>query len=281
MLLYLSIENIFDRLKKNLSLKIRMMTQKIKIFSLFFLCSFLFGCAHKNPLTEFQFQIVTAPPYVLASWYRIEAPGEPVRIYIEGDGHSFDAYNRPTNNPTPHSTFLRDIAAKDPHSNVVYLARPCQYLQTSTCSQNDWTCARFSSQIINSMEQTVNLFSKKARTQKIVLIGYSGGAQVAGLIAIKQPQKIQKLITIAGVLDQEAWTTYHNDTPLTGSLNLNNYKEILKDIPQIHFVGEKDKVVPLSLTKEFVQDDTKIVVVPKANHQDGFNKILNDIYQSN
>ena len=258
-----------------------MMIKKIRIVSVFLLCTLLMGCAHKNPLTEFQFQTLTVPPYVLASWYRIEAPGEPVRIYIEGDGHSFDAYNRPTNNPTPHSTFLRDIAANDPHANVVYLARPCQYLQTSTCSQNDWTCARFSPQIINSMEQSVLLFLKKARTNNAILIGYSGGAQVAGLIAVRHPQKTQKLITIAGVLDQEAWTSYHNDTPLIGSLNLRNYKEELSTIPQIHFVGEKDKVVPNSLTKEFIQDDSKIVVVPKANHQDGFGKILNDIYKSN
>ena len=258
-----------------------MMIKKIRIVSVFLLCTLLMGCAHKNPLTEFQFQTLTVPPYVLASWYRIEAPGEPIRIYIEGDGHSFDAYNRPTNNPTPHSTFLRDIAASDPHSNVVYLARPCQYLQTSTCSQNDWTCARFSPQIINSMEQSVLLFLKKARTTRAVLIGYSGGAQVAGLIAVRHPQKIQKLVTIAGVLDQEAWTSYHNDTPLTGSLNLKNYKEDLSTIPQVHFVGEKDRVVPVSLTKEFIQDDSKIIVVPKANHQDGFNKILKDIYQSN
>ncbi len=281
MLLCLSIENIFDRLKKNLSFKIKMMIKKIRTFSLFLLCILLTGCAHKNPLTEFQFQTVTAPPYVLASWYKIEAPGEYIRIYIEGDGHSFDAYNRPTNNPTPHSTFLRDIAAKDPHPNVVYLARPCQYLQTSTCIQNDWTCARFSPQIINSMAQSINLFAKKARSQKIVLIGYSGGAQVAGLIAVKQPQKIQKLITIAGVLDQEAWTSYHKDTPLTGSLNLKDYQDSLSSIPQIHFIGEKDKVVPPHLTKTFVQDDSKIVIVPKANHQDGFEKVLNDIYQSN
>lgn len=239
------------------------------------------GCAHKNPLTEFQFQTVTAPPYVLASWYRIDMPGHPIRIYIEGDGHSFDSYNRPTNNPTPHSTFLRDIAANDPHPNVVYLARPCQYLQTSTCTQNDWTCARFSSQIVNSMEQSVLLFAKKARTSQIVLIGYSGGAQIAGLIAVKQPQKTQKLITIAGVLDQEAWTHFHKDTPLTGSLNLKDYKDILATIPQVHFIGEKDKVVPPHLSKEFIQDETKIVIVPKADHQNGFEKALNKIYQNN
>mgnify|MGYP003289544023 CR=1 FL=1 len=257
------------------------MIEKIK--TIFFVFSFLFlsGCATKNPLTDFQFQTLTAPPYVLASWYRIDAPKEPLRIYIEGDGHSFDAYNRPTNNPTPQSTFLRDIAANDPNPNVVYLARPCQYLQTGTCTQNDWTCGRFSPQIINSMEQSVNMLAKKAQTQKIILIGYSGGAQIAGLIAVKNPKRVQKIITIAGVLDQEAWTSYHKDTPLTSSLNLKNYQDTFNQIPQIHYIGKKDKVVPPILTYNFVSDTNKIVLVEKADHQDGFGKIYQDIYKDN
>ncbi len=255
------------------------MIKKInKIFITLFLL-FVSGCANKNPLTEFQFQTLTVPPYVVASWYRITEPGMPLRIYIEGDGHSFDAYNRPTNNPTPRSTFLRDIASKDPNPNVVYLARPCQYLQTSTCTQNDWTCARFSPQIVNSMEASVHLLSKKARTKDLILIGYSGGAQIAGLIAVRNPKQIQKIVTIAGVLDQEAWTTYHQDTPLTGSLNLKDFQSIFKTIPQKHFVGGKDKVVPVELTKTFVGDDTKIVILPKADHQNGFDSIVQEIYQ--
>ena len=254
-----------------------------KIKTILFVFSFLLlnGCATKNPLTDFQFQTVTAPPYVLASWYRIESPGDTLRVYIEGDGHSFDAYNRPTNNPTPQSTFLRDIAAKDPNPNVVYLARPCQYLQTSTCTQNDWTCGRFSPQIINSIEQSVNVFMKKARTNKIILIGYSGGAQVAGLIAVKKPNNTQKVITIAGVLDQQAWTSYHNDTPLTSSLNLKDYQDKFLQIPQIHYIGGKDKVVPPVLTYNFIQDKNKVILVEKADHQNGFDKIYSEIYQHN
>lgn len=239
------------------------------------------GCAHKNPLTEFQFQTVMAPPYVLASWYRISEPGSPIRIYIEGDGHSFDAYNRPTANPTPTSTFLREIAANDPNPNVAYLGRPCQYLQTNTCTQDDWTCGRFSPQIVNSMEQSVLQLSKKGQTKDIVLIGYSGGAQIAGLVAVRHPQKINRIITIAGVLDQQAWTSYHNDSPLDKSLNLKNYEEIFNQIPQTHFIGKKDRVVPNHLTESFVKDKSTIITLEKADHQKGYDSALNQLYQLN
>ena len=257
------------------------MFQKIKTILLFSLLLIATGCAHKNPLTDFQFQTLMAPPYVLASWYRIQNPGEPVRIYIEGDGHSFDAYNRPTANPTPQSTFLRDIAANDPNPNVAYLGRPCQYLQTSTCSLDDWTCGRFSAQIINAMEQSVLQLAKKSQTNNVVLIGYSGGAQVAGLIGVRHPQKIKKMVTIAGVLDQEAWTTYHGDTPLDRSMNLADYQDVYHQLPQIHFIGKKDTVVPNHLTENFVKDKSTIVIVEKADHQKGYQSIIQQIYQSN
>ena len=258
-----------------------MFSKKIKtalLFAFFVLAS---GCAHKNPLTDFQFQTVMAPPYVLASWYRISELGAPIRIYIEGDGHSFDAYNRPTANPTPKSTFLREIAANDPNPNVAYLGRPCQYLQTNTCTQDDWTCGRFSPQIVNSMEQSVLQLAKKGQTQNIILIGYSGGAQIAGLVGVKHPKMMNRIITIAGVLDQEAWTAYHQDTPLNKSLNLRNYKEIFDQIPQTHFIGKKDRVVPNHLTENFVQDKNTIITLEKADHQKGYDSVLKQIYDLN
>ena len=50
-----------------------------------------------------------------------------VKIYIEGDGHSFNAHGFPTSDPTPHSYFLREIAFADKNNQVTYLARPCQF----------------------------------------------------------------------------------------------------------------------------------------------------------
>lgn len=232
----------------------------------------LSACATRNPLTEFHFQTLTTPPYILATWYRIDAPTQPIHVYIEGDGNSFNAYNLPTDNPTPTGTFLRDIAANDPYPNVIYLARPCQYLQTSTCAVTDWTDGRFSEQIVHAMTQALQAYLKKAQTDKAVLIGYSGGAQIAGLVAVRKKQYIQKVITIAGVLDHKAWSEYHHDSPLLRSINLKDYKKDFQSIPQIHFVGTKDSVVPNHLTKDFIQDPDKIIFVNGADHQKGFDR---------
>lgn len=237
----------------------------------------LTACAGKNPLTDYRFQTQTVPPYVVASWFKINAPGDTLRVYIEGDGAAFTVKGRPTDNPTPTDTFMRRLAAEDPNPNVAYLGRPCQYLQTGACSETDWTDGRFSEKIVSSMERAVLNLMKKARTKQVVLIGYSGGAQIAGLIAVRHPQDTVMVITISGVLDHRAWTQFHQDAPLSHSLNLADERAAFAKIAQHHFAGAKDEVVPPDMITDFAGKDL-VTVVPKARHNKGFEKIAPEIY---
>ncbi len=254
------------------------MIQNMKKYLCLLFVFLLTGCATSNPLTDFRFQTQTVPPYIVASWHQINQVGKPIRIYIEGDGNAFDAHGYPTDNPTPNSDFLRQIAARDPNPNVAYLGRPCQYMLAGDCSVKDWTTGRFSPQIVSSMNQAINALMKKAQTNKAVLIGYSGGAQIAGLIAIQNP-RISEVITIAGVLDVDEWASYHHDTPLSDSLNLYDYKKSFDKIKQRHYVGGKDTVVPPQLTQKFVSNPSTVIIVPKATHNKGYESIYNELYQ--
>ena len=260
------------------SKKIFAITQGMKKIIITFLALILGACAHKNPLSDMSFQTTMAPPHVVASWYKITAPGEAVKIYIEGDGNAFDSNGVPTDNPTPKGEFMRRLAAGDPSPNVVYLGRPCQYLQTGVCTEKDWTTGRFSKTIIDSMDQTVKVFMKKARTKEVVLIGFSGGAQVAGLVAVRHPEQVKKWITVAGVLDPKAWAEYHGDKPLKDSLNLRDWKKNLKKIPQVHYVGSEDDIVPPELVREMAEPEN-IRVIKGAGHGSGFEKIYPEIYE--
>lgn len=244
------------------------------------LCFLLLGGCHtSNVLSDYRFQTQTVPPYVVASWFKIEKPTDMLYVYIEGDGNAFNVKGQPTDNPTPKDTFVRQLAANDPRPNVAYLGRPCQYLQAGACQQTDWTTGRFSEKIVTSMERSVLNLMKKAQTKKVVLIGFSGGAQIAGLIAVRHPKSIHKVITIAGVLDHHLWTQHHQLMPLEHSLNLVTQKHIFKTIPQHHFVGEKDDVVPASLVQDFVEDSQQITIVKRATHHKGFERVAKDIYQ--
>lgn len=224
-----------------------------KIFAYLSLMIFLTGCVHRNVLTDFNHELVEADPYVLSTWYKITDPGKPLVVYIEGDGHSFNANGTVSSNPTPKSIFLREIAANDPRANVVYIARPCQYFQTEACSAADWTTGRFSQKILDSTDVAVKSFMKKAKTEKIILVGYSGGATLGGLIAVRHPNQILHFSSIAGVLDHKQWTEYHKDLPLSDSLNLVDFRSLFLTIPQHHYVGAKDSIVPPVLTQAILE----------------------------
>ncbi len=197
--------------------------------------------------------------YQIATYQRFGDPASPIHIYIEGDGNSFDARGWPTDDPTPHGTFLRDLAVADTNPNVVYMGRPCQYIKTPNCSRTDWGTGRFSEKIINSMSGAV---SQIAKDRPVVLIGYSGGAMVSGLILERKPElNVQKWITIAGVLNHGDWTSFFGDVPLSGSLDLN----ALPQVSQVHFIAPRDKVVPNELSYKWLADK-ELVVVSGATH---------------
>ncbi|MBO7332804.1 MAG: alpha/beta hydrolase [Alphaproteobacteria bacterium] len=234
----------------------------------------LTGCATPNPLKEMRFMALSANGYTLFTTYQIKQMGEPLRIYIEGDGHAFDGRGRPTSDPTPKGTFLREVVAQDKSPNVVYLGRPCQYIKSTRCQVSDWTTGRFNADAVTSVQEVILTLMKKAKSQKVTLIGYSGGAQMAMFFADKYPEKVEEVITVAGVLHHEDWTKWHGDLPLDLSVS----SPTLPNVPMRHYVGSKDRVVPVELFKNWVEDET-LIEVKGASHNKGFEKVYDEIYR--
>ncbi len=238
------------------------------------LCLFFCSCAKNITVpAEFDYREVSAGAYNLACWQKISNEKSPVHIYIEGDGNAFNGYGYPTADPTPKGTFLREIAFNDPNDNVIYLARPGQFVKDQNKNQTDWTTGRFSKKIVDSVSLAVNEMSKG---KQVVLIGYSGGALLSGLIINENPNlNVVKWITIAGVLNHTKWTEKLNLPPLKDSLDL----AYLPKVKQVHLAGEKDKIVPVELTKSIVPAQD-LIIVPKATHNTGFDKYYSIIYSS-
>lgn len=160
---------------------------------------------------------------------------------------------------------------------MIYLARPCQYVKSPICSQRHWTTARFAHEVVNAEYEAIKQI---AGAHPVILIGFSGGAQIAGLVAsAKNGLNIKKIITIAGNLDHLAWTQYHNLLPLNESMNLADYRHQLAELPQIHYVGTKDKVIPPVLTEQFVGNEDLIIKVKNASHNSGWKEIYQKIWR--
>ncbi len=225
----------------------------------------------------FEKEIVRTDTFLLTAYKRLTEPGKPLHIYIEGDGYAWVTRNRVSGDPTPREPMMLSLAAEDPAPNVVYLARPCQYTpsaQNPKCNEFYWTDGRFSEEVVRSMDQAVSYFVEKAKAPGVDLIGYSGGAAVAVLVAARRTD-ISSLRTIAGNLDPGLVNRYHEVSPLEGSLDPMEVAPQIASLPQLHFVGGDDETVPFEVVGSFLKqmgDERcfRIKTVPDASHKNGW-----------
>lgn len=176
-------------------------------------------------------------------------------VYIEGDGYAWVDGQFPSNDPTPLTPIALQLALKQPSGAVAYLARPCQYIGAGTnaaCTKSVWSDARFSQQVVTATSDGIDQLKAQTGATKITLVGYSGGAAVALLVAA-QRSDITQIITVAGNLDPHAWSKQLKLQPLTGSLDPATAINKTSHMPQVDFVGGKDRVVPAALTENFAK----------------------------
>lgn len=215
---------------------------------------------------EYSYIPIKTEHYTLASLQKIKDPKAPIKIYIEGDGNAYDIRGNPSADPTPKSRFLRDIAIADPSDNVVYLARPGQFIKIPSENRHEWTDERFSQKNINNLTQAIKTISGE---NEIILIGYSGSALISGIIINQNPDlKVKEWITISGLFNHNEWTQYFKYRSLRSCEDLNK----IPDIKQIHFIGKKDRIIPYILSIKNLPENS-FIIIDNAGHNSGFEEI--------
>ena len=223
---------------------------------------FLAGCSSSTSLSGIQ-QIsakgqfiekhIQAPPFLLTSYEKINDKNGMAHIYIEGDGRAWLSKKRPSLDPTPKNPVAFKLAAKDPTHNVVYLARPCQYtkmINGTPCDQKYWTSHRFAPEVIEAMNNALEDIKQRHQLTRFHLIGFSGGGNIAPLLANRRDD-ILSLRTVAGNLDHQLQSKIHNVSPMLHSLSAKDIAHHISHIPQIHFIGREDKIVPYPLYESY------------------------------
>jgi hypothetical protein len=234
----------------------------------------------------FEKQKIQTSYFILTSYLKPDTSSDDIIIYIEGDGFAWSSRRMPSGNPTPKDPVALKLAVVDEQKNIAYLARPCQYISEKEEINHDskyWSYARFSEEVIGSMNEAVEVLKNKVSAKSITLIGYSGGAAIAVLIASRR-NDISEIITVAGNLDHAAINAYHKVSAMKGSLNPIDYAQAVSHIPQRHFAGSKDKVVPLSVIKGFAYaagdiEYKSVIVVDGCSHNNGWQDVWKDIYK--
>jgi pimeloyl-ACP methyl ester carboxylesterase len=219
------------------------------------------------------YQLVDAGMFDLVTYASPGKGADLLVVYLEGDGLAFLGPRTISADPTPTEPVALELAKLDPHQSVAYVARPCQYtmkLGGRNCQPAYWTTHRYAPEVLESMGSAVDTLKRDAGATKLILVGYSGGGAVAVLLA-SQRKDVVGIVTVSADLDLAFWTQRDGLVPLTGSLDPADVAAKVEAIPQVHFVGEDDKVVGPSVTQSYLShmtDRAKVhmIEVPDFDH---------------
>lgn len=192
-------------------------------------------------------------PFLIATWSRITAPVHSLRVYIEGDGFAWKSRTQPSDDPTPRNPIGLMLAATDKNKNVLYIARPCQFIEPplpAHCDKRVWTSDRFSPSVIDAMNDALSQFVKQYPGVKLELIGYSGGGNIAAILAERRTD-VRSLRTVAGNLDVAYVNAIHHVSAMPDAVSAIDRASALRTMPQLHFSGDADKTVTPEVAQRF------------------------------
>lgn len=192
-----------------------------------------------------------------------------LRIYISGDGIPW-RNGKPTENPTGSrlplglTLFLRDPGAHG------YIGRPCYHFSDTLpqgCTSPLWTSHRYSEDVVAALTEQIRLLALRYDRQTIELIGHSGGGTLALLVSARMTE-VKRVVTVAALLDPDAWVAFHALLPLSGSLTPMT-RTAFSGVGEIHFMGEEDAVVPPALARKYQRryPDATVKIVEGFDHR--------------
>jgi hypothetical protein len=255
--------------------------KQINIYSLENRKQLIKKLASENKFKEI---LIDAPNFKIYSQSKVLDKTKPTNVYLEGDGFAFENVNKISKNPTPIDPVAMTMATEDKTgNNVIYIARPCQYTFDSRCDNKYWSTARFSKEVIISIDFSISYLLEKngILNEKINLIGYSGGGAVATIIGSIR-KDVASIRTVAGNLDHNMVNNFHKVTPLYESLNPAFIADKISNIPQIHFTSQKDDIVPSFIAGAFAKDVgnnacVRVFELEKPTHYSGWSENWNKL----
>ena len=195
-------------------------------------------------LKKFNKKIYTTSYFSIYSLEKIKNNNKLI-IYIEGDGMSWVDRFTISSNPTPTDPLAFKLALIDENDNVIYLARPCQFEWSNNCNKDTWTLSQYSTSVLSSYKSIIEELSEKY--EEIHLVGYSGGAGIAMYLGSINNKSVKSIRTVAGNINHNALTQLLNISNLSKSLNFYPIVKKTNKIPQVHYYGLDDRVVPNQL----------------------------------
>ncbi len=184
-----------------------------------------------------------------------------LHVYLEGDGTPWRHRTVIMPDPTPRRPLMLGLMGLDPTA-AIYVGRPCYNgtYNESGCDNRMWTSDRYSTRVVDSMAAVIRGRAALVGARSVRLFGHSGGGTLALLIA-ERLERVDAVVTVAGNLDTEAWTTHHGYSPLRGSMNPARRVPLPGRVRQWHLLGGDDAVIPPTLVGRYLASVPNAVAV--------------------
>lgn len=137
-----------------------------------------------------------------------------------------------------------------------------------------WRGKRYSEDVVHAVNAAIDMVKLSSGASRVSLAGFSGGGALAVLVAARRDDVVA-LRTVAGNLALDVFCGAHDISPLEGSLDPLTVASALKDIPQRHFIGSRDRVVPRAAAEAFLDaqgdmEHKRLIVVEGVDHMEGW-----------
>jgi len=211
-------------------------------------------------------------------WERMHERYKPANVYFEGDGYPVYLSRTVSQEPSPENPVGLHLASRDNATNLVYIGRPCHYKESpkpSECDTKYWSNRRFSPEVMAAYNEMLDEIKARYNITEFNIIGYAGGANIAAVVAA-QRDDVVSLRTVAGALNPDLVYASKPPQPLDAdSVKANVIAPELAKMPQHHFVGAGDEIVPASVYHSYraamgESDCVHYTFVPDADHQRGW-----------
>ena len=190
-----------------------------------------------------------------------------LHVFIEGDVSVREALRHAPPDPTPRKGLMLQLMERD-EAAAILLGRPCYHgvYEMDACEIRHLGRERYSREITDSMTGALRAEMQASGAREVVIFGYSGGGSL-GLLMAGQIPETKALVTLAANLDNAALTAYQVSPPLSGSLDPANAPPLPDSVAQLHFFGERDVRLPVSLAREtLARQKAAAVIVPGIDH---------------
>ena len=218
------------------------------------------------------------PSFPATLFEDIKSKGDTATLYIGGKPLSHTPVKGAVYNPTPRDPVgLRLAAADKTGGNIAYIAPPCTYLTLEAmdkCDKTIFADHRYSEKVLQGYDHILARYRNRYDISGFHLVGYSGGATTAALLADRHPDVVS-LRTVAGELDLDIVAENLGLDPLYASRNPAEASLALGGLPQHHFLGDEDTIVTADVLSSYVQSIgpspcVRTTMVNNATHHKGW-----------